>query len=277
MKKPISFIAVIIFTISYFNIFGQVIIPIDSIEKQIFLNRESNDYGINFFRTIIKINNTKYILGFGDDNNKSIIDSVNIINLIAPGSQSIFANSYPFKKSSIIFSINKDECLYINKINPFDSTVFVKIKKCPETGVASALITEIPDISITDYFTGNQINIRQYISEHKKNKVVIHFWASSCRPCIKELPLIKELKKRDYLVISFCSSDSDKEKVKEFITKFDLKDPLFIGGNDTIGDEFNQVGFPQLILFDPNEKYPKYFRGIEAILEYETDLKNKTK
>ncbi len=257
------------------TLYGQLVINIDSIETTISLNREENDYGVTLFRKKIKHLNQNYEMIFVDDKNKKNTDSIDVVNINGPGGQSISANSYPFQNSSIVFSIDKNVCLYINKINPFDSSIIVQICKCPQKGVDDTLITDIPDIVVSDYFTSKKINLKQYILENKSKKIAVYFWWSACSPCIKELPLLKELKKRGYQVINFCASISDKEMVKKFVSKFSLKEPQFIGGNDVIGNTFNQSGFPQLILFEQKEKYPLYFGGIEAALEYLNDIKGK--
>ncbi len=255
---------------------GQQVINTDSIETLITLIRNEKSFpGYTMFNKEIIYSDFQYKILLADDKFKNNIDSVDIVNLYGPGGQ-VISSSYPFINSSVIFSIEKKKCIYLNKINPFDSTIYVKIWNCPEFGIADTLISEIPDINITNYFTNEKINLRQYVSEKGVDKIVFHFWATWCEPCVKELPLLKELQKRGYFIINFCSpQNSEKDKLLEYVSKFDLCGPQFIGGNDIVGDMFNQSGFPNLILFQPNEKYPKYFRGIESVLEYITDLKNK--
>jgi thiol-disulfide isomerase/thioredoxin len=257
------------------NLKGQQITIIDSIEKKVILTRPEDDFGMNMFSAIVQYKGQKYNLRCIDDRNKKVVDSIDIVDLFVHGNQQITSKSYPFKKSSLIFQIDSNLFLSVNKINPFDSTVLLKVVKGVQKEIDDAFITAIPNIIIANFFTEETTNLKKYISENKGEKIIFHFWSSFCSPCIKELPLLKELTKRGYLVVSFCDKGCDKKNIQQLLSDNNIKEPQFIGDNDEIENSFNQSGYPQFILFEPNEKYPHYFRGIEEALDFITDSKNK--
>jgi len=107
-----------------------------------------------------------------------------------------------------------------------------------------------------------------FLRINEYDNIVLYFWWSMCAPCIKEMPLLTELKKRNCQIISFCKNSSENEKVEELMSKYKSLNPTYIGGNDHVGEIFNQGGFPHIILFEQGKNYPEYFRNIEGVLEY---------
>jgi thiol-disulfide isomerase/thioredoxin len=68
-------------------------------------------------------------------------------------------------------------------------------------------------IKLTD-LDGNPINLSQY----KGRTVFINFWATWCKPCIREIPSIKnaEALLADKKVVFLLASDENSEQIKDF-------------------------------------------------------------
>ena len=109
-----------------------------------------------------------------------------------------------------------------------------------------------PDFSA---ITINNENID--LSELRGKVVLIEFWSTTCGPCIKELPNLKEIyalnkDNKDFVMIG-VSLDSDIEKVNSFIEINDLKwHQIFDDGYGEISQLYNAVYIPRTYLIDRN-------------------------
>ncbi|MFT4152986.1 TlpA family protein disulfide reductase [Parafilimonas sp.] len=108
-----------------------------------------------------------------------------------------------------------------------------------------------PDFSVLDIH-GNSIE-----SSKLRNKfVLVQFWASWCRPCLDELPSLKELneeyKDQDFKLISF-SIDEDSTAFRKAIEKYSMNWAQIFRGRPL----FNSLGgseIPQLYLINKSGK-----------------------
>lgn len=69
------------------------------------------------------------------------------------------------------------------------------------------------------------------IHEESDQMKVFNFWATWCRPCIKELPLFEKLNEKyddvEVLLISFDFPDQAKDKLSSFIEKRGLRSKVY--------------------------------------------------
>lgn len=103
------------------------------------------------------------------------------------------------------------------------------------------------------------------LSDYKGKFVLLDFWASWCAPCLKEIPLFKEIydaystSESDFVLISY-SLDSEEDKWKEAMEKYDLGQPKWVHAYDGLGWEspaakyFGVESIPKTILIDPEGK-----------------------
>ncbi len=101
----------------------------------------------------------------------------------------------------------------------------IVITSCDDTakkkfGSSAQLISEIDKIRLTD-LQGQAISLQQY----QGKTVFINFWATWCKPCIQEMPSIKEaqhiLQKEN--IIFLMASDESSEQIKDFSNTHDYK------------------------------------------------------
>lgn len=100
------------------------------------------------------------------------------------------------------------------------------------------------------------------LEDLRKKVLYIDLWATWCRPCLKEIPHLKELEKEfhntniEFVSISIDQPE-DKEKWKNFVKKESLKGIQLIvdNGRDTkFLDEYLVTGIPRFILIDGEGK-----------------------
>lgn len=119
----------------------------------------------------------------------------------------------------------------------------------------------LPKGAKTPYFFLADSAGNEYKSSDFKGKVLlINFWATWCKPCIKEFPeenkLVEKYKDQPVEIVNICI-DSEEEKWKTYLDKYDLKTTnLYANGNwnDKLQKDFGIKGIPHSALIDWNGK-----------------------
>jgi thiol-disulfide isomerase/thioredoxin len=109
---------------------------------------------------------------------------------------------------------------------------------------------------LTD-FNGNLFNL----GEAKGGKVLLHFWSSTCGPCIKESPKLVLLQKSynaNELIVVNIALDTDRDRWKTGIKRAGIADMInlcdFKGINSKIVQEYKVKQIPSYYLIDENGK-----------------------
>ena len=119
----------------------------------------------------------------------------------------------------------------------------------------------LPKGAKTPYFFLADSAGNEYKSSDFKGKILlINFWATWCKPCIKEFPvenkLVEKYKEQPVEIVNICI-DSDEKKWKSYLKKYNLKTTnLFANGNwnDKLQQDFGIKGIPHSTLIDWNGK-----------------------
>ena len=111
----------------------------------------------------------------------------------------------------------------------------------------------VDQIPIRD-LNGNQLDFTQY----KGKALLIDFWATWCKPCVKSLPLLRKLHKKTAkspLAVISISVDRDLDQLKAFIKENDMQWPQFSDPNNMTSRQlFSVSSFPTYILIDHEGK-----------------------
>lgn len=107
----------------------------------------------------------------------------------------------------------------------------------------------------------------QPVSQWKGKPMVVYFWATWCKPCVKEVPeLIKlydEYRGRDVVVLGIAVDNAD--KVEAFMKERNVNYPVLVGGNEAIDLSKklgNKVGgLPFTIIVDKKGHVVKTYLG----------------
>ena len=114
---------------------------------------------------------------------------------------------------------------------------------------------------------GNKVSLKDF----KGKTILLHFWATWCVPCKKELPTIQKvyeaLNHNDFEVIAISIDRNNTENVKQYIKDY----------NFTVDENLNTaIITPDAeILDNPNKINPAYivFENYELILKWNRSLR----
>ncbi|WP_375579777.1 TlpA disulfide reductase family protein [Marivirga tractuosa] len=119
----------------------------------------------------------------------------------------------------------------------------------------------LPEGAKTPYFFLTDRAGNEYKTSDFKGKILlINFWATWCKPCIKEFPeenkLVEKYKDQPVEIVNICI-DSEVEKWKSYLDKYNLKTTnLYANGNwnEKLQKDFGIQGLPHSTLIDWNGK-----------------------
>lgn len=140
------------------------------------------------------------------------------------------------------------------------SILFISLFACGQKPQETKNATEISSKEIINTYQdldGNKVLLEDF----KGKRVFLNFWATWCKPCIKEMPDIetasKILKDEDYVFL--LASDESVEKIQKFIKKsnFDLQFIQFNGSYETM----NIFSLPTTLIFDREGKKTRHMTG----------------
>jgi peroxiredoxin len=138
--------------------------------------------------------------------------------------------------------------------------------KDPGVGTAARPFTlKTPD--------GKDISLASY----RGKVVLLNFWGTWCKPCLKELPEFDRLYRRyrkHGLVVIAVATDTEPQKVQEFATERKLATKLALGG-EKLAEEYASPNFPFSFVIDARGTIQGSYRGYrqECTGKLEQDLR----
>lgn len=152
---------------------------------------------------------------------KKILISTSLLTLIV-----VMAYGYHYSRKEKKRPIIDTQQLHINS---------PALKKEPAPQLLS------PDFVLTD-INGNKFKL----SDHRGDIIVLNYWATTCKPCVDEIPgfesLQKELKNDKVLFVGISSSVDKLSQVRTVAKKININYPLMIDKNNIFAHEY-QAGW----------------------------------
>jgi thiol-disulfide isomerase/thioredoxin len=80
---------------------------------------------------------------------------------------------------------------------------------------------------------------------------VINFWATWCKPCEIEMPLLQALaEKYPQVAVIGINSGETEEVIRPFLVKYDITFPVWLDTGSTITDRLKIIGLPTTYFID---------------------------
>lgn len=108
----------------------------------------------------------------------------------------------------------------------------------------------LPNFKFTSFVTGK--NVTPDLLEKNKT-LLIHFWATWCAPCEKELPDLVEFahKNKATIQVLLVAVNDKPEKVKSFIQKFPkLQAAFYLDNAEVTSRKFGTLKLPETYLYN---------------------------
>jgi thiol-disulfide isomerase/thioredoxin len=149
--------------------------------------------------------------------------------------------------------ININDNLYLNKgVNPNKNVLVLENKENNQSQLES---TKVGFKTIS--FKGEDFKTKRTIKsdDYKGKYLLIDFWGTWCKPCVKELPNLKHLynniDKSKFEIISIVVK-SPTNTLHEMIEKYSITWPQIISNNkNKINDSYGVDSYPTTYLVDP--------------------------
>jgi len=234
------------------------------------LEEKSNKYEFmdtsnSTFTIGVKIKDRKEV-----DNNYSVycIDKMTMLPVK-------FTNTMHEKKQDIIqysqvtitnLSINDDSANYY--LNHFNAKDFDTVKYA-ERYITPKLLdsnTFAPDWKFPVYGVNDSVSLSQF----KGKYVLMDFSYISCYPCMKAVPAMVDLTKRnkDKLVVLWINPFDNDEKLKDFVSKNKVNYPI-VKIQRSFADTYHVSGYPTMYLINPEGKIKFIHVGFGYDKEYQ--------
>jgi cytochrome c biogenesis protein CcmG, thiol:disulfide interchange protein DsbE len=135
----------------------------------------------------------------------------------------------------------------------------------PVKVAAPDFLKNISSFSLRDY-KGDPLSITQAQLEEPQ-RLVVHFWASWCAPCVNEVPeLIAYSKKHPTVKFVIVSVDDYQDDIGKFLKSFpDFNSAGYYkiwDGDKKMTRLFNVDRLPMSIIFDKSQPEPQFFRSV---------------
>ena len=122
-------------------------------------------------------------------------------------------------------------------------------------GTSTALAFEMRTLE------GSRISSTEFIG----NVQVVDFWATWCRPCIKEIPdynfLNRKFKNDNVKMIGIAMDSGDTQIIKSFVSKYNMEYSIYIGDAKTSAAFGGIQVFPTTFVIDQKGNIQKKFIG----------------
>ena len=109
--------------------------------------------------------------------------------------------------------------------------------------------------------TGEKLSLKDF----KGKTILLHFWATWCVPCKKELPTIQKvyeaLGPNNFEVIAISIDRNNTENVKKYIKDYNLTFPVLLDQNQSVRKDYFILGLPTSYLIGADGNLKGFISG----------------
>lgn len=132
-------------------------------------------------------------------------------------------------------------------------SVFAMASRPPVAG------TPAPDFELPN-LTGETVSL----SEHRGRIVLLNFWATWCKPCVKEMPAMQkvyeELRDQGFVVLAINELE-DEAKVRAHISEHGHTFPVLLDHNNRVANMYGVRGLPVSVFVDRAGRVRDFVKG----------------
>ena len=116
-----------------------------------------------------------------------------------------------------------------------------------------------PDFQLTD-LQGQT----QQLSQYRGKVVLLNFWATWCKPCIKEMPAMQkaynDLHDQGFTVLAINELE-DKERVRDHIARHQHTFQVLMDEDNEVANMYGVVGLPVSVFIDQDGHIQEFVKG----------------
>jgi len=115
--------------------------------------------------------------------------------------------------------------------------------------------------------TGDSVpkNIQDKLKLESNKVYIVDFFASWCKSCKKELPLITNVYNNKVAEVIGINVDKNQEDGKQFVKELELPFPIVYDSDKSLVETFNPLGFPAIYYLKNGQVLNVIFGAVEEI------------
>lgn len=124
----------------------------------------------------------------------------------------------------------------------------------------------VEDFALTR-LDGTATSLYEY--EGQDQIIFLNFWATWCKYCVQEMPLLDELDKRDDVTVLAVSVGEDADLVKSYIDENGYAFNIYLDQEAELASKFGVTGFPTTLFIGPDFEFYGSYPGMieESMLQ----------
>lgn len=101
------------------------------------------------------------------------------------------------------------------------------------------------------------------LSDYRGKAVMINFWASWCKPCVREMPLVHGLAQQNQNNVEtlFINVGESKGTINEFMKSHQFEFPVIIDATGKVSKLYRITGLPATMVIDQAGKFSHILLG----------------
>ncbi len=102
--------------------------------------------------------------------------------------------------------------------------------------------------------------------------VVLNFWATWCRPCLEEIPVLQAIERNQLARVVAISIDEDSSLVAPFVERHGMDYTVLLDGAEIFA-RFNGYAVPYTLVLDSELRILRQTKGLVSMRAIERDLR----